>query len=115
MELLAEQVDYCFNNNLPQELYLHILFLADDINVTKKLRILTKLSLKATDEYHRILLNTKINIHFNVNEWKISDLDNTQLQESIKKKEIADHSCLLIGSTVEFFDRPAAFKTTIKN
>jgi len=98
---------------LPKELYLHILFLADDIAVTKKLRILTKLSLKATDEYHRILLNTKINIHFDVNDWMISDLNDKQLLQKIKDKEYVHYGRQLCGP--DPFDKPAAFKTTIKN
>lgn len=98
---------------LPEELYLHILFLADDIDITKKLRGLTKLSLKATEEYHKILLNTKVNIHFNVDKWMISDLNDQQLLQSIKNKEYVCYGRLLCGP--DPFDKPVGFKTSIKN
>ena len=61
---------------LLSELYLYILILADDVNVTKKLRILTKRSLFACDEYHKLLLNQKIYINFDSYNWTLSNEDN---------------------------------------
>ena len=58
------------------ELYLHILILADDVNVTKKLRILTKQTLFACDQYHKLLLNKKIYINFDSYNWSLSNTDN---------------------------------------
>ena len=41
------------------ELYIYILILANDVNITKKIRSLTKKSLFACDQYHKLLLNQK--------------------------------------------------------
>ena len=58
------------------ELYLYILILADDVNITKKLRRLTKTSLFACNQYHKLLLNQKIYINFDSYYWSLSNIDN---------------------------------------
>ena len=62
--------------DLLTELYIYILTLADDVSVTKKLRILTKKSLFACGQYHKLLLNQRIYINFDSYNWSLSNTDN---------------------------------------
>jgi len=61
---------------LPAEIYIYIIILADDVNITKKLRALTKTSYISCNIYHRLLLNQKIYINFDSYNWTISNKDN---------------------------------------
>lgn len=58
------------------ELYLYILILADDVNITKKLRILTKQALYACNEYNKLLLNQRIYMNFDSYYWALGNEDN---------------------------------------
>jgi hypothetical protein len=60
---------------LPPEIYVHIIILADDVNITKKLRALSKTSLMSCNIYHKLLLNQKIYINFDSYYWTISNKD----------------------------------------
>jgi len=61
--------------NLLPELYIYILILTDDVNITKKIRNLTKTSLFACDQYHKLLLNQKIYINYDSYNWNLSKID----------------------------------------
>lgn len=49
---------------LPKELYTQLYIFADDINTTKALRLLCKISLSASYDYFNIILRTKIPIYY---------------------------------------------------
>lgn len=91
------------------ELYLYILILANDINVTKKLRSLTKLSLFASDQYYN---HKKLNIHYDYDKWMISDVDYIKLQEIIKNRIFRGNSLMMFNHT---FNDSTAFNITIKD
>lgn len=61
---------------LPKELYIHIFILGDDIEITKTLRSLCKLSYDASYDYFKIITKKSIIVNFDSGELFINNKPN---------------------------------------
>lgn len=61
---------------LPKEIYIEIFLIADDVEITKVLRCVCKLSLTASYDYFKILLRIPIIIYYDTDQWFLGEKGN---------------------------------------
>lgn len=103
---------------VPTEMYLILFVMADELDVTKALRTVSKSSLKASYYYFKIILNQPLRIKFDGWWWKIIDdfKSDEELQSDIKQEEIEyqNRGRLLIDRGLSF-EEIVGLKTTVKD
>lgn len=74
---------------LPTELYVVLYGMANDVKTTKSLRTVSHASLKASEIYHKILLQTPLSIGFDGYGWLVFMTEgkkDTELQQELKEQ-----------------------------
>ena len=54
---------------VPRDVYYYMIFLMDDVDVTKTIRSICKQGLLASNDYNNMLLNEKVNVNCERGEW----------------------------------------------
>jgi hypothetical protein len=97
---------------LPEELYLHIFTLADNLDTTKALRCVSKIAWSASYDYFKILLRKPIIMNFGPEYCNISDSIDCKNCKRIGCLKIPDHCYCPLLPTVK---NCIAFEISIKD
>ena len=98
------------NVDLPKELYIYLLALADDVNVTKALRSVSKTA-HASYDYFKLLLNQPMFIYYHPHIWGVCEQ-----QPDLKKLNEDYHKIWYThshGTNTDSPGRSMKFKTTV--
>jgi len=83
------------------------------VKITKLIRSLNNTTLKASEAYHTMLLNTKINIYYDSYYFSISNDNDENLQQIVKNNHDYLNQINNPYSSNDFIE-PTGFKTNIK-